>query len=253
MEAGREYTCDLDGDGKKETIQWKQTGNTAVINVNGTKQAEANIQCIGFEVYLCDFKIGDKKKEICVEATGDSFTTADSTAYRYSNGKLKKYYSMDWVKYVDDGGGMQHRLFGSESISYNLNIQPGNGKVRFVCGGWDDNLGSFICYCDYKAADGSLKPANKRIYNITREWKKMPYYADEKLTVKAGRSNGKTMFTLTKGDTFYVDKLYARKERYNNFRVLYIYIRNAAGKKGWLKVPEHTFYHGEYGEKYAMS
>ncbi len=55
-----------------------------------------------------------------------------------------------------------------------------------------------------------------------------------------------------KGAAFYVQKVYSSKAGKLNFHVSYIYVKDKTGKKGWLKVPGHEFYHGEDGGAYEF-
>lgn len=207
---GKTYNYDLDGNGSKEKIKFIKTSNdtasfkydlyindklvTSIENKNNNSDS----------VYLYDFNIKDKSREICIEGN-DSIKIV-----KYNEGKY-------FIKNIDHATGID---------SYNRNT----GVIKV--GRFSEKNKNLIGYfSDYKVSDYKIEkqPID---YEINENMKSTKYKALENVKTYKYPNSSKVAYTIKKGDIVYANATYS------NGTSNYIRFNSKSGKQGWVKVAE---------------
>lgn len=227
------YYYDLNGDGESDRIYCSVTRSasgyaTYRIYINGEMIGYKDNIDEGADIYIADFDTKDKYKEIGVAEGIMEHGYDCTTFYRYKKGKLKKYFRVKEAK-------MLWRYSIAEE-------QPGNGRVVLLSDTpvKANNLGQYYVKVTYKVSNGKLKKVAGNTYTVRTDH--LPYKLTKRIKIRKSRTNGKTKYTLKKGTTFYLKKVYVSKNK-----IKYIYIKTSTGKKGWVKLPKGEFLEMKYG------
>lgn len=230
------YYYDLDGDGKKDIIYCSVTSNngyaTYRIYINGVMEGYKDNVYTWADIYIADFNTKDKYKEIGVSEGIIEQGYESTTFFRYKKDGLKKYF----------------RIKNSKILSrYSLaDEQPGNGKIVFLSDTpfTASNLGCYFVRVTYKVSGGRLKKVTGNTYTVHGDWigNELSYQLTKSIKVRKSIKSSKTKYTLKKGTTIYLKKIYVLKNK-----IKCIYIETPKGKKGWIKLPKGEFLSQKYG------
>lgn len=221
---GKTYQYDLNGDKRTESIRVQKSrindDRTDVkVYINGSlllkrMLIDCDLYTDNAEVYLLDLNKKDKYKEIYMHYV-DFGGAYGPSVYRYNGNSFQQ------IAYGYDTNAKRCEF---SALS---NKQPSNGT---------------IAYTGYLAIEaGNSIPVTYQLKVSSRNLVQKSYtltvpqqgrYKTTK-TVKAMKSrNGKkTAFTMKRGNSVRIIKVYAKP----NAKYLYFYVKNAKGKKGWVK------------------
>ncbi|MBR5179495.1 MAG: hypothetical protein IKW90_11955 [Lachnospiraceae bacterium] len=228
--AGETVYADLDGDGKNETIQVKESSSYSykygmeyitkwTLMVNGKEVAshtfkESDLRSLTFFSIL-DIYTKDKCKEI-----GINFGSADEDmgenyveVYQYSNGKASlrfKHYT--YLRYIVDGQKKKNTV----KIS----------TAKYCA------FGSPFFDVTYKIKSKALVEDSSKLYVGLSNYE--PYIAATQINVYKKTNLKKKVATINKNDQFTVTKVKADK----NGQPIYAYVKTSSGKKGWISIKE---------------
>lgn len=205
---------DLDGDGKKDTIEWEMSGdfeyyldNLTINGIDVYEQTEAShplySEFVEFEVYTADTCTKDKYKELIVKADREPLLNI----YRYRKGKIYKPITISGEKIISQEkkncikvlDWVYVRGFGKlyTEIEYKIKANKTVVKTKSFKA---DNFGT-------------------RVFKSTR---KMNIYEDTSFKKEVG--------TLKSGQVFKTYKF--RKDENGEFTRIYIMTKD--GVKGWI-------------------
>lgn len=237
LKAGNTYQYDLNGDGKKEKIKF--TRNTVgytedylprthyKIYVNKKVMLDQKTSKKDWwaeveeepTVYIIDLNSKDKYKEIYIhfDAYGGAYK---ATLYRYNGKKLKQIaYKFD----TNVPGGEFSRLESTQASDGTLTYHGHVGLGGAVWGMWASYK--------YKISGGTFKLES---YTFSVDDGSVTKYKVKKmLPATTSRTGKKKAFILRKGETIRILKIYIGKKVSKN---QYFYVKNTAGKKGWIKL-----------------
>lgn len=228
------YYYDLDNNGKKEKIYYKQsykdsTGKyTIYLYINGklmkTKTAYSGLVYWDYKVTIYDFNKKDKYKEIAVELYDEMYNTYTGIM-RYKSGKLTEYK-------IDP-----HNLRGAVNYStiYAENIRKTTPdgyihlEVRDLYG--EKFMGNYTVEVKYKVDNNGVSKPSTYTFNTLNITKSNNYIAKNKMYAYTTTALSKKAFTISKGSKVKVYSMYKSKGG-----TVYLKVKNSSGKYGWIKV-----------------
>ncbi|MDD6037614.1 MAG: hypothetical protein PUD20_02265 [bacterium] len=225
---------DLDGDGTKEKIRFKVTGEEpckATIYVNDQKiHAEQSKYALWATLTVIDLDSKEKGKELYVKFQAESDGFVSGSCGRYVDGSWEQCFTFDG-KNASAG-----RLDLSEK-------HPGNGKVNVEIEFYNQYAMQGYATQVYKIdANGALKPTDKTVLNTTKLWRKQKYRTTKAVKVTKNIGDKTTAFTMKKGTRYYVYKVKLKNKK--SAGITHIYIKTSDGKTGWVKIPNSSFCEG---------
>ncbi|MDD3172345.1 MAG: hypothetical protein PHF63_01535 [Herbinix sp.] len=227
LEEGKEYKYDLNGDGKTEKIECSTISyneEQLLIRLTINKKVKYSVkkyygQGINFSIIDIDSK--DKYKEIYVKEEEGNFQFSGANFYRYNGKELEQYCSTNAV-------AISRFVWLSRE-------QSSNGTVVYVMSSPYEEcfLGSYDIELPYKVKNGKLVLVKKASYSLNKDAISQ-FQALKKVVAYSTKGGKEKVFTLQKDEDFYLYKISVK-----NNDIDYAYIKNASGKKGWIKVPTY--------------
>lgn len=234
LKAGKTYQEDLNGDGKKDSIQWncdidyeKETFQF-VLKINGKDYSALPFSTYFttseyVSVYLTDLNPSDSKKELEIEGYGPSDVVTCSQFYSFDGKKVTKYAELD-----------DCYQFGRY---YFLGVTK-EGQMRFCIDTpfWDENLGMYFATADFSFKDTK---STALIMNDTRCYieNSARFTPLTKLAVTKEMGGSETAFTLNPGSLCYIDSVVKKGSQ------LYLQVSNRSGTSGWIKLPKKQIFY----------
>lgn len=238
LQANKEYSFDLDGDGKEEKISFNLTKNAVYkIKING--KTAKSIKLDEDFYYPCmqifDIDKSDNKLDIWAYSYAASDDILYSALYEYSDGKMKSIYSSIYGK----GSNFKYGC----GLGF---IASTNGKGEFTlvvdrCIPCDNLTGNHLDKIKFKLENGKISQISGRtLYFYETHGSN---FRKDKALITAGKtvfykehnkSGGK--FTVNKGVKCYPQKMYVESDE-----KVYVMFKMKNGKTGWLYTGDYSW------------
>lgn len=222
LKENRTYKYDLNGDGKKESVQIKfgkkdayetDRYHEAYIYVNGKKKLTVKDKYGFFKISAELITMSKKKVFIHINTMGDN-DDGENLIFRYTNGKLKKCIDLN-------------------TLGRYASVEKVTGKrIRFTCGYTSSAIGCFTYECNLVYKGGKLVPEKKlcKITSYSPNGKiKKPYLtAKSKIQLYKSHNTKQKSFVLKKGQKVKVVNYYF------SGKTQMFQLKTASGKTGWI-------------------
>ena len=219
---GKAYKYDLDGDGKKESVQIKSGKKDddryyeAYIYIDGKRAVTAK-EPYGFYSVDAQILIMDEKNVfIYLTPYGDN-DDGSKVIYQYKDGKLKKSIDLESLG----------RYANVEEVSKNKITM----RIRRT---WSA-IGCFSYKCSLVCKNGKLEPETKTYalysYSPTQKTSKPYLTAKNNMQLYESHNTDKKTYVLKKGQKVKITKYYF------NGSIHMFQIKTKSGKKGWILAP----------------
>lgn len=231
LDAGKEYSYDLDEDGSSETISYEFKNNDYIIYINGTvaKTIELSDEYYGPCLQIADLDTSKKGLDLWAYCYGCSDDILYSALFQYDSTTLKEVYELK-----------------SKKIGKNFGVRPGfitktNGKGKFYVAmdravSVEALVGNYFVNIPYQIKNNKVSRIKTKSYQFAAL-----YSSNEK--IKAGKfkaarklkfytkpnTKSSVAFTLKKGKMVTAKKIYYKNDQ------CYVQFKNSNGKTGYLK------------------
>lgn len=221
-----DYKFDIDGDGQTDVIKYQSIENeskhtsTIKLYVNKEMVFEKTTDGISFHVSILDLNSRDKHLDFYIENTSESDSIVGSFFAQLKNNKLKTI-SFEPKKLFKE---FNYTHYSIQSMKEN-----GVFKLSIDTPITSTAIGCYNCYVAFQYKDGKILKIPSRYYSLSKDTKKYLYTAVKSFTVQKKAGSNVVAYTVEKGDTLTVDKMYLSKSGKLYFRMV-----NSNAKKGWI-------------------
>jgi len=230
LEQDKNYTYDLDKDGKKDTLKYSWNEEKAVISIsiNGKVAKKINLDKeYGFynvNLQVADIDKKDKTLDLFVYGFAFSEDVCYSALFEMKDGKLKKIFQPKG-KQLNEGIWLREGyLFDTDGKgNFSINMDRAINCDYLTGNHWDA--------IPYKLKDGKVSRVKTEYYNFASvsALNSKAYKAKGKLIFSKKPQGKATSFTLKKGQKVTAVKMYVSKKG-----EVSVQFKNKDGKKGWL-------------------
>lgn len=238
LEEGKEYSYDLNLDGKEETLSYSMKKGIYKVFINGkvVKKIKLNEESYSPNLQITDIDTSDSRLDLCTYAYCWSEDIEYSAIYEYDGTTLNQILNIK-DKFINDSIDLRPGYIGDTDGKGNFNVIM--DRAIHV-----DNLtGNHFDKIPYKLANGKVKRVKTNYYQFDgyssyNHDKNGAYFiASQTLSfLKKPALNAKTSFKLSKKGKVYPVKMYV-----SNKGVAYVQFKTKKGKTGWLKCSDFSY------------
>lgn len=222
LKRNQTYKYDLDGDGKKESVQIKagkweyDRYYEAYVYVNGKKKLTVKDK-YGFYKTGADLITMSKKKVFLHLCTMGDNDDGENAIFRYKNGKMKQCIDLNTL---------------GRHVSLDKTTE---NKIKLACIYTSSAIGYFTYECNLIYKNGKLVPEKKPCkildYSATTNSNKPYLTAKDKIRLYKSYHTKQKSFVLKKGQKVKV------LNYYSNGKTQMFQVKTTSGKTGWLLAP----------------
>lgn len=221
-----EYRFDIDGDGQTDVIKYQsiedESNHTSTIKlyVNNELAFKKTTDGISFYVSVLDLDPSDKHLNFYIENTAESDYIVTSFFAQLADKKLKTI-AFEPKKLFKD----------FNYVHYFIQDINDNGEFKLSVGTpiVSSSIGNYNCYATFQYKDGKITKIPASYYSLSEDSKEYPYKAVKSFTVQQEAGSKVVAYTVKKGSTLTIDKMYLSKAGKLYFRMV-----NSKGEKGWI-------------------
>lgn len=227
LEENTIYKCDLDGDGKKESLQYKLTVDEEKhtvklkLYINSKVRYTKTTNGITYWVSLFDLHKDDNRPDLFIQTKAESDTVTNALFAHVNQDKSVNTTAFNPDKITKSLNFCRYSLYGTDG--------SGNFTLSVDTPIYSPAIGCYYCYITFQDKGGkiSLKPANT--FKLEDYSKKYCYKAAKGFSVYKKAGSKAVAYKVEKGSLVTFDQMYLSKTGKAYFRII-----NGKGKKGWI-------------------
>lgn len=258
LKQGVTYQYDLDGDGKKEKIYYKNVYDKESVEVKSTK-VYLNGKCIYSKVKGCDFflavmnvNVKDSYVELVLAHDIEDNVDGDIKVLRYKKGKYNTMFHLETeMKKMEQ---KNYRLF-YETTSRNWKVK-GNGIIEEMndINFYHTKIGQLRYKLKLKEKNGKLEYVMQKTFPVaTNKGKWTPKYnykaGKEMKVYKSNSLKSKTAFYIAEDQYFLIDKFTVTSIASALDKPIFVHIKAMKGKSGWIYISSQSDYNVDFTGK----
>lgn len=222
-----DYNFDIDGDGQQDVIKYqsigKESNHTSIIKlyVNNELAFKKTTDGVSFRVSILDLDPSDKHLNFYIENIAESDCIVASFFAQLEDNKKLKVTAFEPKKLFKD----------FDYVRYSIQDINDNGEFKLLIDTpmASSSIGCYLCYATFQYKDGKITKIPASYYSLSEGSKEYRYKAVKSFTVQQKAGSKVVAYTVKKGNTLTVDKMYLSKSGKLYFRMV-----NSKGKKGWI-------------------
>lgn len=216
LEEGKTAYYDLDGDGKKEAVRYKESGKNSSygyikgieLYVNNKKVMEKKKEALGYSVWIYDIDKNDSRLDIYISGNVENGYSAYQALGRYNKGKYET------IKVFKDGNKTSELVVSKKQ----------DGTFLCKSGNSSNAICNYSLNVSYRIKDNKLYKGSSTVGDGSQ-----PYMLKTDVNVYAkSDKTSDAIFKLSYGDIVTISAI-TKKDGTE-----YLYIKTLNGKKGWI-------------------